>query len=60
MRTRLRRLLDLIVEPPRTYSGRHLPSVPTTPRHRPIGVDEWVSIRWADIAARHGIEDNDG
>lgn len=55
MRTRLRQLLDRIVEP--TYTGRHTYGTPTTPPRRPIGIDEWVSIRWADIAARHGIED---
>lgn len=58
MRTRfLRRLLDLIAEPPRVYTGRHTTRTPIPTRIGGFAVEAWVWDTWADIAARHGIED---
>ncbi len=57
MKDTLRRLLDRTVEP--VYSGRYAVGVPVDlPRVDGFAVDAWVAATWADIATRHGIEDD--
>ena len=58
MRARLRRLLDRTVEPVYSATGRHAIGSPLDlPRVDGFDVEQWVADTWADIATRHGIED---